>query len=85
MAFTMETEKRNLWVVIVTRYLTVTVYPIQMFVLRVTWSAKFQGMFNKGKMHGRGLYTWSDGVTYEGDFTDNHITGKGLYRWIDGR
>ncbi|PIK56756.1 putative radial spoke head 10-like B [Apostichopus japonicus] len=34
-------------------------------------------------MHGRGTYTWSDGVVYEGDFTNNEITGKGLYHWPD--
>ena len=44
-----------------------------------------QGQFVEGKMHGNGVYTWEDGVTYEGEFVHNQILGKGMYRWKDGR
>lgn len=37
-----------------------------------------------GVMHGKGIYRWPDGTTYEGDFACNAITGVGKYSWADG-
>lgn len=38
-----------------------------MFVLNMLRAISFfyKGMFSEGLMHGRGTYTWADGVTYE--------------------
>ena len=36
-------------------------------------------------MHGKGVYTWADGRSYEGDWEENNMHGKGLYAWDDGR
>ena len=35
-------------------------------------------------MHGKGKFTWCNGIEYEGQFSDNRITGHGIYRWPDG-
>ncbi|KAK6328282.1 hypothetical protein J4Q44_G00002600 [Coregonus suidteri] len=43
-----------------------------------------RGMFSVGVMHGRGLYTWADGVKYEGEFAFNVPMGHGTYTWVDG-
>ncbi|KAL7979220.1 hypothetical protein Chor_015244 [Crotalus horridus] len=54
----------------------------------------YKGMFSEGLMHGRGTYTWTDGVQYEGtiyynepgsswyegDFVNNVKSGWGI-RW----
>ncbi|KAM9462177.1 radial spoke head 10 homolog B [Clarias gariepinus] len=34
-------------------------------------------------MHGRGEYTWADGLKYEGDFKTNAPMGHGTYTWLD--
>nr|XP_039274128.1 radial spoke head 10 homolog B-like [Styela clava] len=44
----------------------------------------FKGNFDKGHMHGKGSYIWSNGMKYEGDFCNNRITGYGTYKWPDG-
>ena len=35
-------------------------------------------------MHGKGTYTWSNGLQYEGTFVDNNVTGEGRLTWKDG-
>lgn len=35
-------------------------------------------------LHGKGKFTWDNGVVYEGEFTYNKIQGHGVYRWTDG-
>jgi hypothetical protein len=37
------------------------------------------------KKHGRGVFVWSDGSTYNGEFHNNNIDGIGTYSWADGR
>eukprot|EP00929_Paragymnodinium_shiwhaense_P087071 TRINITY_DN47379_c0_g1_i1.p1 TRINITY_DN47379_c0_g1~~TRINITY_DN47379_c0_g1_i1.p1 ORF type:complete len:964 (-),score=175.22 TRINITY_DN47379_c0_g1_i1:218-3109(-) len=32
-------------------------------------------------MHGRGLYTWQDGSSYEGQFVYNRLSGRGVKTW----
>jgi len=43
------------------------------------------GDFVDGKMHGKGLYKWSDGNEYEGEYIYNKKEGDGIFRWKDGR
>merc|ERR1719296_134583 len=40
-------------------------------------------VFNR--MHGKGLFSWSDGRTYEGEYTRDQKEGLGVFRWPDGR
>ena len=58
-------------------------------------SGSYEGEVKKGKAHGVGKFTFSDGSTYEGKFKKNKIQGKGKYitksgevfegRWKRGR
>jgi hypothetical protein len=41
----------------------------------------YKGEFSKGKMDGKGEFTWRDGVSYVGDLSANKITGKGVLKW----
>lgn len=36
-------------------------------------------------MHGKGVYTWSDGRRYEGEYNNDKKEGYGIYTWADGR
>jgi hypothetical protein len=36
-------------------------------------------------MHGRGLFKWPDGRSYEGEYVDDKKEGQGLFIWPDGR
>lgn len=36
-------------------------------------------------MHGKGVYTWSDGKTYKGYFENDKKNGKGKLQYPDGR
>ena len=36
-------------------------------------------------MHGRGIFTWSDGKQYEGEYINGKKVGQGIYTWPDGR
>ncbi len=39
----------------------------------------FTGTLERGKLHGRGLYLWDDGLAhYSGNFHDSRITGSGV-------
>ena len=35
-------------------------------------------------MHGKGSFTWVDGIAYSGDFVHDAIEGLGTYTWPDG-
>lgn len=36
-------------------------------------------------MHGKGIYTYSDGRKYEGSYYNDKKQGFGVYKWSDGR
>lgn len=44
----------------------------------------YEGNFQKGFFHGKGKFTWADGVVYEGDFFRNRLEGQGTYSYTDG-
>lgn len=38
-----------------------------------------------GKMHGKGVFTYSNGDRYEGGFKEGVKHGRGIFTWADGR
>jgi hypothetical protein len=36
-------------------------------------------------MHGKGVYTWPTGQSYEGEYKNDIKDGFGCYRWKDGK
>ena len=44
----------------------------------------YTGEWQRNKMNGSGIFTWSDGRVYEGDYVDDEREGNGVYRWPDG-
>jgi hypothetical protein len=36
-------------------------------------------------MHGKGVFSWLDGRTYDGEYSDDKKEGNGIFRWPDGR
>ncbi|XP_034563475.1 radial spoke head 10 homolog B isoform X2 [Notolabrus celidotus] len=44
----------------------------------------YKGMFSKGLMDGRGVFTQAGGLKYEGEFVCNQPMGEGTYIWPDG-
>lgn len=44
----------------------------------------YEGSFTAGMLHGKGLFTWPNGVTFDGDFELGQICGAGVYTWPDG-
>ena len=42
-------------------------------------ASTYEGEVKKGKAHGVGIFTFSDGSTYEGKVSKNRIHGKGIY------
>lgn len=47
-------------------------------------AATYEGEVKKGKAHGIGVFTFSDGSTYEGVVKKNKIHGKGKYTDLQG-
>ncbi|OQS01697.1 hypothetical protein ACHHYP_00351, partial [Achlya hypogyna] len=45
---------------------------------------KYTGSWERGKMHGHGIFFLGDGSTYEGSFVAGEMDGSGLRRWPDG-
>ena len=45
---------------------------------------RYVGEFKDGKKHGRGLYTWANGDSFNGDFADDLPNGKGQYLFASG-
>ena len=35
-------------------------------------------------MHGKGIFTYSNGAIYDGDFNEDKKVGKGVYIYADG-
>lgn len=38
-----------------------------------------EGVFNKAKITGSGVYTWKDKSTYDGEFLDGKMHGKEVF------
>ncbi len=36
-------------------------------------------------MHGKGIYSWPDGRSYNGEYENDRKSGFGVYTWADGR
>mgnify|MGYP001445607224 FL=1 len=47
-------------------------------------ASTYEGDVKKGKAHGVGIFTFSDGSKYEGKFKKNKFHGKGKYTDADG-
>lgn len=45
----------------------------------------YRGTWLDRRMHGEGLYTWSDGTEYAGEFREGSVWGQGEKRWPNGR
>lgn len=45
----------------------------------------YRGTWLDRRMHGNGLYTWSDGSEYQGEFRQGSVWGTGEKRWPNGR
>lgn len=45
---------------------------------------KFVGNYQQGKIHGKGVYTWSDGDKYDGEWVSDKMHGKGVRTWTNG-
>ena len=48
-------------------------------------ASTYEGEVKKGKAHGVGVFTFSDGSTYEGKVKSNKIHGKGKYTDAKGK
>ena len=48
-------------------------------------ASTYEGEVKKGKAHGVGIFTFSDGSTYEGKVSKNRIHGKGKYTDAQGK
>ena len=48
-------------------------------------AATYEGEVKKGKAHGVGVFTFSDGSSYEGKVSKNRIHGKGIYTDSKGK
>ena len=47
-------------------------------------ASTYEGEVKKGKAHGVGILTFSDGTKYEGKFKKNKMHGKGKYTDLEG-
>ena len=36
-------------------------------------------------MHGKGVFTWTDGRKYTGEYVNDKKEGKGIFEWPDSR
>ena len=51
---------------------------------RYIWPDKeYDGEWKNSKMHGKGMFKFSDGRSYEGDYLDGNKHGFGVFRWSD--
>merc|ERR1719240_472159 len=58
--------------------------PAHTLLLRGVRNAVVSG-WSRNLMHGIGLFTWSDGRTYEGAYQKDQKHGQGVFKWPDGR
>ena len=45
----------------------------------------YDGDFQSGKMHGKGVYTWPNGNRYVGEYLNGKKEGWGVYTWKNGK
>lgn len=45
---------------------------------------KYEGEWVDGKMHGRGIYYYSDGTVYDGTWAEGKMHGKGVFVYPNG-
>lgn len=45
---------------------------------------RYEGEWFEGKMHGKGIYQYSDGSVYEGAWVSGKMQGKGQFRYPNG-
>lgn len=45
---------------------------------------RYDGEWDRDRMHGRGRYAFATGAEYEGELAGNCFHGLGTYRWADG-
>ncbi len=71
---------------------TITLFIIFSSLTNITYAetlkfpaATYEGDVKKGKAHGIGIFTFSDGSTYEGKVKKNKIHGKGIYTDLNGK
>ncbi len=38
----------------------------------------YDGLFQRGQIHGQGKYIWTDGLVFTGNFINNKISGTGV-------
>ena len=43
------------------------------------------GEYKDGKMHGQGIYVWSNGDRYEGEFKQGNADGQGMKYYVNGK
>ncbi len=71
---------------------TITLFVIFSSLTSITYAeslkfaaSTYEGEVKKGKAHGVGVFTFSDGSTYEGKVSKNRIHGKGKYIDAQGK
>ena len=74
------------------KFLIITLFVIFSSLTSITYaeslkfaSSTYEGEVKKGKAHGVGIFTFSDGSTYEGKVKNNKIHGKGKYTDAQGK
>ena len=74
------------------KLLTITLFFIFSSLTSITYAdtlkfdaSSYEGEVKKGKAHGVGIFTFSDGSTYEGKVSRNRIHGKGKYTDTQGK
>ena len=45
---------------------------------------KYDGEWQDDKRHGKGFYTWADGLKYDGVWQDEMQHGKGVFTYANG-
>lgn len=45
---------------------------------------RYNGEWDRDRMHGHGRYAFATGAVYEGELAANCFHGTGTYRWADG-
>lgn len=45
----------------------------------------YEGDYENGLMHGKGLLIYNDTSMYDGDFVRGQMTGKGIFVWPEGK